>query len=286
MTSSRTQPVATWQAPDVDPSARLDALMAEMSLPEKLAQLGSIWLGFDVVTGEVAPMQNVFSRNISWPASVKDGIGHLTRVFGTRPVTAAEGVQRVRELQQTVVSSTRLGIPAIVHEECLTGFTTYHATVYPTALAWAATFDPGLVNEMASAIGRDMAAVGVHHALSPVLDVVRDYRWGRVEETMGEDPYLVSMLGAAYVRGLQSAGVIATCKHFAGYSASRGARNHGPVPMGRRELMDVILPPFEAAVTQARAGSVMNSYADVDNVPAGADSWLLTDLLRDQWGFE
>jgi len=102
---------------------------------------------------------------------------------------------------------------------------------------------------------------------------------------MGEDPYLVAMLGAAYVRGLQSAGVIATCKHFAGYSASRGARNHGPVPMGRRELMDVILPPFKAAVTQARAGSVMNSYADVDNVPAGADSWLLTDLLRDQWGF-
>ena len=102
---------------------------------------------------------------------------------------------------------------------------------------------------------------------------------------MGEDPYLVSMLGAAYVRGLQSAGVIATGKHFAGYSASRGARNHGPVPMGRRDLMDVILPPFEAAVTQANAGSVVNSSADMDNVPAGADSWLLTDLLRHQWGF-
>jgi beta-xylosidase len=120
-----------------------------------------------------------------------------------------------------VVSSGRLGIPAIVHEECLTGFTTYQATVYPTALAWAATFDPELVNEMASAIGRDMAAVGVHHALSPVLDVVRDYRWGRVEETLGEDPYLVSQLGTAYVRGLEDNGIIATLKHFAGYSASR-----------------------------------------------------------------
>ena len=110
--------VSTWQDPDVDPSARLDALMAEMSLPEKLAQLGSIWLGFDVVTGEVAPMQNVFSRNISWPASVKDGIGHLTRVFGTRPVTAAEGVQRVRKLQKTVVESTRLGIePTPFHSD-------------------------------------------------------------------------------------------------------------------------------------------------------------------------
>jgi beta-xylosidase len=285
MTSSRTQPVATWQAPDVDPSARLDALMAEMSLPEKLAQLGSIWLGFDVVTGEVAPMQNVFSRNISWPASVKDGIGHLTRVFGTRPVTAAEGVQRVRELQKTVVESTRLGIPAIVHEECLTGFTTYHATVYPTALAWAATFDPGLVNEMASAIGRDMAAVGVHHALSPVLDVVRDYRWGRVEETMGEDPYLVSQLGTAYVRGLEDNGIIATLKHFAGYSASKAARNHAPVSIGPREFADYILPPFEHAVRVGRVRSVMNSYTDVDGIPVASDPRLLTDLLRDAWGF-
>src|SRR4029079_14596869 len=121
------------------------------------------------------------------------------------------------------------------------------------AIAWGATFDPDLIERMAAAIGRDMAAVGVHQGLSPVLDVVRDYRWGRVEETMGEDPYLVSMLGAAYVRGLQSAGVIATLKHFAGYCAAPGARNHGPVPMARRQLMDVILPSFETAVTVAGA---------------------------------
>jgi beta-glucosidase-like glycosyl hydrolase len=245
MTTSSTQPAATWQDPDLDASARLDALIAEMSLAEKLAQLGSVWLGFDVATGEVAPMQNVFSRNASWPDAVADGIGHLTRVFGTRPVTAAEGVQRVRDLQGTVVESSRLGIPAIVHEECLTGFTTFQATVYPTALAWAATFDPRLVNEMASAIGRDMAAVGVHHGLSPVLDVVRDYRWGRVEETLGEDPYLVSQLGTAYVRGLEDNGIIATLKHFAGYAASKAARNHAPVSMGPREFADYILPPFE-----------------------------------------
>jgi beta-xylosidase len=285
MTTSRTQPAATWQDPDLDASARLDALMAEMSLPEKLAQLGSIWLGFDTVTGEVAPMQNVFSRDIRWPEAVKDGIGHLTRVFGTRPVTAAEGVQRVRELHRAVVESTRLGIPAIVHEECLTGFTTYQATVYPTALAWAATYDPGLVNEMASAIGRDMAAVGVHHALSPVLDVVRDYRWGRVEETLGEDPYLVSQLGTAYVRGLEDNGIIATLKHFAGYAASKAARNHAPVSMGPREFADYILPPFEHAVRVGRVRSVMNSYTDVDGIPVASDPGLLTDLLRDAWGF-
>src|SRR5690606_5397813 len=172
-----------------------------------------------------------------------------------------------------------------VHEECLTGFTAYGATVYPAAIAWAATFDPDLVARMATAIGRDMRSVGVHQGLAPVLDVVRDYRWGRVEETMGEDPYLVSMIGSAYVRGLESEGVIATLKHFAGYSASRAARNHGPVPMGRRELMDMILPPFESAIAMGGARSVMNSYSDVDGVPAATDPWLLTEVLREEWGF-
>jgi len=283
MTTSHSAVV--WQDAELDASSRLDALMAEMSLAEKVAQLGSVWLGFDAVTGEVAPMQNVFSRNAAWPEAIAHGIGHLTRVFGTRPVTAAEGVRRLRELQETLVSSTRLGIPAIVHEECLTGFTTFRATVYPTALAWAATFDPELVHEMASAIGRDMAAVGVHQGLSPVLDVVRDYRWGRVEETMGEDPYLVSQLGTAYVRGLEDHGIIATLKHFAGYSASKAARNHAPVSMGPREFADFILPPFEHAVRVGRVRSVMNSYADVDGIPVASDPALLTDLLREAWGF-
>jgi beta-xylosidase len=201
------------------------------------------------------------------------------------PVTPEQGAAEVVRMQRTVLERSRLGIPALVHEECLTGFTAFGATVYPAAIAWAATFDPELVERMAAAIGRDMRALGVHQGLSPVLDVVRDYRWGRVEETMGEDPYLVAMLGAAYVHGLESEGVIATLKHFAGYSASRAARNHGPVPMGRRELMDVILPPFETAVALGGARSVMNSYSDVDGVPAGADPWLLTEVLRDDWGF-
>jgi beta-xylosidase len=285
MTTSPTQPGTTWQDPDADPASRLDALMAEMSLPEKLAQLGSVWLRFDVVTGDVAPMQNVFSRDIRWPEVAANGTGHLTRVFGTRPITAADGVQRVRDLQRTVVECSRLGIPAIVHEECLTGFTTYQATVYPTSLAWGATFDPDVVYEMAYAIGRDMAAVGVHQGLSPVLDVVRDYRWGRVEETMGEDPHLVSQLGTAYVRGLEDNGIIATLKHFAGYAASKAARNHAPVSMGPREFADYILPPFEHAVRVGRVRSVMNSYTDIDGIPVASDPRLLTEVLRDAWGF-
>ena len=130
-----------------------------------------------------------------------------------------------------------------------------------------------------------MAAVGVHQGLSPVLDVVRDYRWGRVEETLGEDPYLVSQLGTAYVRGLEENGIIATLKHFAGYAASKAARNHAPVSMGPRELADHILPPFEHAVRVGRVRSVMNSYTDVDGIPVASDPGLLTDLLRDAWGF-
>ncbi|GAA3342163.1 glycoside hydrolase family 3 N-terminal domain-containing protein [Amorphoplanes nipponensis] len=287
-----------WLDPTRGVADRVSSLLAHMTLEEKVAQLGSRWVSNDMDHDEqpdpgaesapnVAPMQDVFaaSGSVSLAEASRHGLGHLTRVYGGAPLTVAEGAAEVVRQQRTVLQDSRLGIPALVHEECLTGFTTYGATVYPAAIAWGATFDPDLIERMAAAIGRDMAAVGVHQGLSPVLDVVRDYRWGRVEETMGEDPYLVSMLGAAYVRGLQSGGVIATLKHFAGYSAARAARNHGPVPMGRRELMDVILPPFETAIRVARAGSVMNSYSDVDGVPAAADSWLLTDLLRDEWGF-
>jgi beta-glucosidase len=130
-----------------------------------------------------------------------------------------------------------------------------------------------------------MRAAGVHQGLAPVMDVTFDYRWGRTEETIGEDPYLVGTVGAAYVRGLEGAGIVATLKHFAGYSASRGGRNLAPAAMGPRHLADVVLPPFEMALRLGRPRSVMNSYAEIDGVPAGADESLLTGLLREQWGF-
>ena len=251
MTTSDATPVAPrWQDPALPLADRVELLLAEMTLEEKIAQLGSRWIGNDMrarprrgaatsdATLNVAPMQESSRRR----AAVAGG-GEPARARPPHPGLRQRPGDRRRRRggagpAAAASSSTAraCGIPALVHEECLTGFTTFGATVYPAAIAWGATFDPDLVERMAAAIGRDMAAVGVHQGLSPVLDVVRDYRWGRVEETMGEDPYLVSMLGAAYVRGLQSAGVIATLKHFAGYSASRAARNHGPVSMGRREL--------------------------------------------------
>nr|WP_285600725.1 glycoside hydrolase family 3 N-terminal domain-containing protein [Kineosporia sp. NBRC 101731] len=292
------EPTELWRDPARGVGERVDDLLARMTVEEKAGQLGSRWVGntpsgtvsedsaSTASTASTAPMEQAFAAEASVPLeeAARHGLGHLTRVYGSAPVSPAQGAAELARQQRVVMGASRFGLPAIAHEECLTGVTTYGATVYPAAIAWAATFDPELVGEMAAAIGRDLAALGVHQGLSPLMDVVRDYRWGRVEETLGEDPYLVAELGTAYVRGLQNHGIIATLKHFAGYSASRTGRNHGPVSMGRRELLDLILPPFEAAVA-AGAGSVMHSYSDVDAVPAGADSWLLTEILREDWGF-
>ncbi len=283
-----------WQDESQPVEARVEDLLARMTLEEKVAQLGSRWIGNAPRVrsedgpdqAQSAPMEDVFATESALPLeqAAQDGLGHLTRIYGSAPVSPAEGAEELARQQEIVVAASRFGIPAIAHEECLTGVTTYGATVYPAAIAWGATFDPELIGEMAAAIGRDLARLGAHQGLSPLMDVVRDYRWGRVEETLGEDPYLVAELGSAYVRGLQDAGIIATLKHFIGYSASRAGRNHGPASLGRRELLDVLLPPFEAAVA-AGAGSVMHSYNDNDSVPAGADPWLLTEILRDEWGF-
>src|SRR4051794_36588893 len=265
---------------------RVDALLAEMTLDEKLAQLASVWVGAESSSGDVAPMADAFSDPAPWPEASAHGMGHITRPLGTSPVDPADGARRLAELQADLVERTRLKIPAIAHEECLTGFTTYGATVFPTPLALAATFDPAGVERMTVAIGSSMRATGAHQGLSPVLDVVRDHRWGRVEETFGEDPYLVGTMGTAYVRGLESAGLVATLKHFAGYSASLAARNHAPVSMGPRTLRDVMLVPFEMALREGGARSVMNSYTEIDGLPVAADTSLLTGILRDEWGFE
>ncbi|ACU72719.1 glycoside hydrolase family 3 domain protein [Catenulispora acidiphila DSM 44928] len=273
-----------WRNPRLTPQERADALIPVMTLEEKVAQLAGVWVGADASGGGVAPHQQDMAP-LAWEDVIRHGLGQLTRPFGTAPVDPVAGARSLAASQAQIAAASRFGIPAQVHEECLTGFATWGATAYPAPLAWGASFDPELVEQMTGRIGRSMRAVGVHQGLAPVLDVTRDYRWGRTEETIGEDPHLVGVIGAAYVRGLENAGIVASLKHFAGYSASRGGRNLGPVPMGRRELADVVLPPFEAALRLGGARSVMNSYSEIDGVPAAADEQLLTGLLRDQWGF-
>ncbi|WDG19746.1 glycoside hydrolase family 3 N-terminal domain-containing protein [Microbacterium sp. Clip185] len=255
-----------------------------MTLEEKLAQLVGFWI--DQGDEVVAPMAGEMAGSTRYADASVHGIGHLTRVYGTRPVDPVERAQWLWSEQRRLREQTRLGIPAIVHEECLTGLAAWKAATFPTPLAWGAAFDPELVAEVGEAIGDSMRELGIHQGLAPVLDVIRDPRWGRVDECIGEDPYLVGTVGTAYVRGLQGAGVHATLKHFVGYSGSQAGRNHAPVHAGRRELQDVFLPPFEMAVRDGGARSVMNSYADIDGVPVAASGELLTGLLREEWGFD
>ena len=266
------------------PAERVRALVARMTLEEKLAQLVGYWEK-DANGQDVAPMAASFDRGPELEEFSRHGLGHLSRAYGTYPVDPVERARWLWEFQRRLVQETRLGIPAIVHEECLTGLAVWRATTFPTPLAWGASFDPDLVAEMGAAIGRSMRELGVHQGLAPVLDVIRDPRWGRVEECIAEDPYVVATIATAYVQGLQSTGVHATLKHFVGYSGSQAGRNFGPLHAGPRELADVFLVPFEMAV-QAGARSVMNSYTEVDGVPVAADPALLTTLLRDRWGFD
>jgi beta-xylosidase len=274
----------TWRDATASVDDRVDDLLGQMTRAEKVAQLSGIWL-LAADAGEMAPMLHESGPDISWEDTIADGLGQLTRPFGTSPVEVEHGLRILAERQAQVRDANRFGLPAQVHEECLTGLNAWGATIYPTPVSWSASFDPDLVERMGEQIGSLMARLGIHQGLAPVLDVARDLRWGRVEETMGEDPFLVGTMASAYVRGLQSAGVVATLKHFLGYSASRGGRNLAPVGMGARELHDVMLPPFEMAL-RAGARSVMNAYTDIDGVPSAADPHLLTTLLRDTLGFE
>jgi beta-xylosidase len=275
-----------WSDTSASTAERVDALVAAMTLEEKIAQLYGVWVGASSDGGEVAPHQHDMDDAIDLEVLLPRGLGQLTRPFGSAPVAPAMGAVSLQRTQQRIVDGSRFGIPAIAHEECLAGFAAWGATAYPVPLAWGATFDPALVGEMAGRIGSDMRSVGVHQGLAPVLDVVRDARWGRVEETIGEDPYLVATIASAYVRGLEDSGIVATLKHFVGYSASKAGRNLAPVSAGRREVNDVLIPPFEMAIREGGARSVMHAYTDIDGVPSAADAELLTGLLRDTWGFE
>ncbi|WP_030930389.1 glycoside hydrolase family 3 N-terminal domain-containing protein [Streptomyces sp. NRRL S-646] len=276
---------APWRDPALPAAVRVDDLLSRMTLEEKTAQLYGVWVGAATDGDGVAPLQSEMTADYDWDELITHGLGQLTRSYGTAPVDPALGAQALARAQRRIAEAGRFGIPAVAHEECLAGFTAWGATAYPVPLAWGASFDPPLVEEMARAIGGDLRTAGVHQGLAPVLDVVRDPRWGRVEETIGEDPYLVGTIGAAYVRGLESAGIVATLKHFAGYASSAGARNLAPVRAGVREFADVTLPPFELALREGGARSVMAAYTDTDGIPASADPSLLTELLREEWGF-
>ncbi|MES1246789.1 MAG: glycoside hydrolase family 3 protein, partial [Actinomycetota bacterium] len=278
--------VESTRPPYRDPSLpideRVDDLLARMTDEEKAAQLGSAWM-FELAD------DGAFSPEKARPL-LRDGLGQVTRVSGASNLGTAEATAFANAVQRHLVEETRLGIPAIVHEEICSGLMARESTIFPQAIGLASTWEPELAEELAASVRRRMRAIGAHQGLSPVLDVSRDPRWGRTEETFGEDAHLVSRMGIAFVRGLQGddlrEGVIATAKHFVGYGASEAGMNWAPARLGQRELREVYLHPFEAAVREAGLLSVMNAYNEIDGVPCTADRELLTTTLRDDWGFD
>ena len=277
MQTSSLEQIALYRDSTQPVEARVADLLARMTLDEKLAQLGSAWI-YELADPERASHL------------MRHGIGQITRIGGASNLKPAESAAAANAIQRFLVEQTRLGIPAMVHEECCAGYMARDATVFPQIIGLASTWQPELANAMAGVVRTQMRAVGAHQGLSPVLDVVRDPRWGRVEETFGEDAYLVASMGVAYVRGLQTEdwrqGVIATGKHFVGYGLTDGGFNWNPAHIPPRELREVFLRPFEAAVREAGLYSIMNGYNELDGVPCAASHELLTEILREQWGFE
>lgn len=261
---------------------RAESLLAQMTLDEKLAQIGSYWL-FNLQTRGELDWEKI-------AAKLEHGIGQITRLAGVSTFDPPGAAKAYNSLQKFLKEKTRLGIPALVHEECCSGVNMLGGTTYPQMLGVASSFKPELAEKMTAAIRDQMLAIGARQGLAPVLDVARDPRWGRVEETFGEDPLLVSHFGMAYIKGLQTDnlanGVIATGKHFFGHSMSQGGMNCAPVHMGMREAYNVFLAPFQAAIRHAGLASIMNAYPEMDGEVVAASRRILTDLLRGELGFD
>ena len=271
--------------------ARVADLLARMTPAEKVAQLVAVnWDHTYVYDTKTRRFSSAQARRV-----MPHGIGEVTRPGDKHD--AREATELANAIQKFLVEETRLGIPAILHEEALHGFVGSSATSFPQAIALAATFDPGLVEEIFTVAAGQARARGVAHVLAPVVDVSRDPRWGRIEETFGEDPYLVARMGVAAVNGFQGrrksadapidgVHVMATLKHMTGHGYAEGGRNTAPAIASPRALREVFLPPFEAAIREAHALSVMASYNEIDGVPSHENRWLITDLLRGEWGFD
>jgi beta-glucosidase len=261
---------------------RVHDLLSRLTLDEKLAQLGSVWV-FQL-------FENMTFSQKSAELRLRHGIGQITRIGGASNLDPVASAELANTIQSFLVTSTRLGIPAMVHEECCSGYMALGATIFPQTLGVASTWELELVEKMAAVIRTQLRAVGGHQALAPVLDVARDPRWGRVEETFGEDPYLVSQMGSAYIKSLQGEtlqeGILATAKHFVAYGISEGGMNWAPPHVPPRELLEVFVAPFEAAIKTAGLASIMPAYHEMDGVPVHSSEDLVRDLLRTQLQFE
>ncbi|KQM27134.1 glycoside hydrolase [Sphingomonas sp. Leaf11] len=284
--------------------ARVEDLLRRMTLEEKVAQMIGIW----EKKGDIQDAQGNFSAAKAARA-FPNGLGQITRPSDKRGVTvsnnaagvAADAVNRtaqetadyINAAQRWAVEQTRLGIPMIMHEEALHGYVARGATSFPQSIALASSWDPALVERVFGVAAREMRARGANLALAPVVDVARDPRWGRIEETYGEDPHLVGEMGLAAIRGFQGTTlplkadkVMVTLKHMTGHGQPENGTNVGPANISERTLRENFFPPFERAVKELPVQAVMASYNEIDGIPSHANKWLLDDVLRREWGYK
>jgi beta-glucosidase len=279
--------------------ARVEDLLGRMTLEEKVAQLMAIWQQ----KPDIMDASSEFDAK-KFNAAFPNGIGQFTRPSDDKgpasPRTSKwrdidATVRLVNAIQKHALENSRLGIPVLMHEEGLHGYAAKGATSFPQAIALASSWDPAMVRDVNSVIAREIRARGISLVLSPVVDVARDPRWGRIEETFGEDPYLAGEFGVAAVEGLQGIGtrdklpdghVFATLKHLTGHGQPESGTNVGPANISERTLREYFFPPFEQVVTRTHVGAVMASYNEIDGVPSHANTWLLGDVLRGEWGYK
>lgn len=279
-------PAPPYKNPSLSVEQRVADLLARMTLEEKVAQTQALWQKKALITdanGNFAPEKAA--------AVLQYGMGQITRPSEKKG--PREMAEFTNAIQRWVMTHTRLGIPVMFHEECLHGHAAPKGTHFPQAIALASTWNPALVEEVFTAVAREVRARGARQALTPVLDLARDPRWGRVEETYGEDPYLTAQIGLACIRGFQGDGpplgkdrIFATLKHFAAHGQPEAGTNAGPAHFGERTLREQLLYPFEIGIRVGKAMSVMPSYNEIDGVPSHANHWLLERVLRQEWGFQ
>lgn len=278
-------PVAPYKNPKLPVAARVKDLLASMTIEEKTAQLMGLWNG-----GVEDFKEEIFADR----AKMKEIFGNGCHSIHPAPFGIKATVELRNRIQKYLVEETRLGIPALFVDEGQHGMMRPEATVFPQAIGMACSWDPALFEEVYAVIAHEMRSRGTHHALTPVIDVCREPRWGRVEETYGEDPYLNGILACAAVKGLQGTStgrvaknhVAATLKHLVGHGEPEGGQNQGPANYSMRVLRDYHMPPFKMCIDKVKPVSVMPSYNEVDGVPSHANSWMIRNLLRKEWKFK
>jgi len=259
---------------------RINDLIKRMTPEEKIKQLCCILPGYN-------PAEDILENGKFSIEKAKKligkGIGEIGPVL--RQFEPKQGAEIANEIQKFLIENTRLKIPAIIHDECLHGCMAKGSTSFPQSIGLASTWEPELIERIAIAIGKETRARGIHQALSPTINIARDPRCGRTEETYGEDPYLTSKMAVAFVKGLQSEKVVATVKHFAANFVGDGGRDSNPIHFSERLLREIYFPAFEACVKEANVLSLMSAYGSINGMPSSCDKWLLTDILRKEWKF-